>query len=444
MIGKIYIVHHVDTEGPLYEPVEEIFDRLNSILGFDLNIPPTNDNLSKLQNGELISSKELRKTIKSIIKPSLVDFKNDWTEIDEMLRRITSRDFRQKYKDSYDQGWIFNWHLLDHVGFKTNMRRRDIGYSNIFNHYKNFFNENHRSKDDFQWHFHPISFKKDAHKCATSYANSFFELNQILCRRIIDYNWFPQVNRAGFHTIRPDSNWFLEQWMPFDASNQSVSNDSVSLQTDEVNGRFGDWKGAPNDWSLYNPDLYDWRKKGNLNRYISRTLNLNTRFRTINSSEIKNAFEYAMLGNDVYLGITNHDFREMSDEIDDFYKLFKTVSKSYPKVRYINENSLNAFRKVIGYKDREIIENKLDFSVILKNNVLNVKINNGEPFGSQPYLAIKTIGGEYYHDNFDFGEFKKEYFYTFDSHTLDLKEILQISVASNDKYGNLCIKNISI
>lgn len=43
--------------------------------------------------------------------------------------------------------------------------------------------------------------------------------------------WFPLVNRAGMHNERPDSNWFLEQWIPFDASNQSIEM-MIIFQTD--------------------------------------------------------------------------------------------------------------------------------------------------------------------------------------------------------------------
>ena len=139
MKGNIYIVHHVDTEGPLFEPIDEIFQRLNVILGTDLKLTANLKNLKLLQRGQLVQDKELSKTIQKIVNPKLISFKNNWSEIDEMLVRVTSADFRKKYKDSFGNGWVYNWHLLDHVGFKTNERRRDIGYSNVFRHYKNFF-----------------------------------------------------------------------------------------------------------------------------------------------------------------------------------------------------------------------------------------------------------------------------------------------------------------
>ena len=59
---------------------------------------------------------------------------------------------------------------------------------------------------------------------ATSYSNSTDVLYEIITRRIIDNNWFPTVNRAGFHTVRRDSSVFLEEWIPFDYSNQAEYN----------------------------------------------------------------------------------------------------------------------------------------------------------------------------------------------------------------------------
>jgi len=439
--GIVFIVHHIDTEGPLCEPIDEIFVRLKNTVGVDLKIPFTRSNVIKLQNGEIEMDNDLKKEVQKIISPHLISFKENWSEIDEMLTRITAPGYREKFKDSFGNGWTYNWHIVDHVGYLTNERRRDMGYLNIFNHYERLFRELPKFNDDFQWHFHPVSFKNEAHRCATSYENSYYELHQIMCRRIIEKEWFPQVNRAGFHTIRPDSNWFLEQWMPFDASNQSmeeVSNNNMQL--DAINGRFGDWRGAPSDWSIYNPDLYDWRKKGNLHRFISRTLNLKTRFRNINQTEIEKAFESAGKGNNVYLGITNHDYREMSTEIEEFGNLFSDVARRYPDIKFCNSTSVKAFQSVIGYNDEEILANKVDFDIEIKGNLIKVNITNGEPFGPQPYLAIKTTNGRYFHDNFDFGNFKKEYYYTLDKETLMPSEIDKIGVATNDKYGNCKIK----
>lgn len=432
----VYIVHHVDTEGPLYEDIKETFKRLEDILHIKLNIKPTQANLNKLRNGEIDGiSEDLTEKIRIIANPHLLSYKKSWGEVDEMLYRILSPDFRNKYKDSFGNGWIFNWHVMDHVGFTINPRHRDMGYLNIFDHYESILDETESNViDEVNWHFHPVSFDGKANTCATSYENCYPVLHQILCRRLIEKMWFPLVNRAGMHTERPDSNWFLEQWIPFDASNQSIENDDYIS-----NGRYGDWAGAPKDWTIYHPDIYDWRQRGNCNRYIARCLNMMTRFRNLSKDELASAFELAMNTNqNVYVGVTNHDFRELSTEINDFYSMLQDVMVVYPDINVKFAKSSEAFKDVIGLSR----DQKLNFDYAIEENVLTISFTDGEPFGPQPYLAIKTKSGEYRHDNLDFGKFKKVYYYTFDFNTTELSQIDSLVIAANDKYGNQCIKKI--
>lgn len=442
MLGNatVHIVHHVDTEGPLYEDISATFNRIESILDIKIDLEHTKENLERLKTG-FISEQSARIA-------RLAEFKGSWNAVEEMLGRILLPEFRNKISDSFGSGWVYNWHIMDHAGFIANPRKRDLGYLKVFERYEKLLEISNSKQDEMHWHFHPVSLFKEAHSCGTCYENSYDEIHQIITRRLIEKNWFPVVNRPGFHTERPDSNFFLEQYIPFDAANQSLyntNNKTEISQTDNRYGRFGDWEGAPSDWSLYHPDLYDWRKSGNLNRVISRVLNMNSRFRNIDKDEIIKAFEKAQNENiHVYLGITNHDFREMSDEINEFRELLIKVAKKYPKVNFKFNGALDAFRKALGYKEKEIKENAINFDIKwIESNVLKVEILNGEPFGPQPYLALKTKNKKYLHDNFDFGKFKKEYFYTFDNHTVYLKDLESLAVASNDKYGNTCIKRIN-
>lgn len=432
----VYIVHHVDTEGPLYEDIKETFKRLEDILEIKLNIRPTQENLNRLRSGEIkgFSNEQINK-IRLIADPHLLGYKKSWEEVDEMLYRILKPEFRNQYQDSFGNGWVFNWHIMDHAGFTVNPRHRDMGYLNIFEHYESILDETNANKiDEVNWHFHPVPFDKKANTCATSYENCYDVLHQILSRRLIDKEWFPMVNRAGMHTERPDSNWFLEQWIPFDASNQSMDDDDYIAY-----GRYGDWAGAPKDWSIYNPDIYDWRQKGNCNRYISRCLNMMTRFRNLSEKELASAFDLARrTGRNVYVGVTNHDFRELSVEITDFYAMLQKVYSRYNDVEIKFSRSTIAFKDVIGLPT----DKKLNFDATINGNVMRIFFTEGEPFGPQPYLAIKTKGGEYRHDNLDFGEYKKVYYYTFDFNTSELHDIESLVIGTNDKYGNQCVKRI--
>ena len=442
--GKVYIVHHVDTEGPLWENIGELFGRIKVIFGIDLE--PTYENLEKLQKGEIDLPLSIKKEIAVAVDPHTIGFKRNWAMIEEMLYRIMNPTFRNLVKDSFGGGWIYNWHVMDHVGFSSdNPRHRDIGHHNIFDFYTYIIKNTDSTQDRIHWHFHPVAFYKQANVMATSYDNSIKTLHQILCRRLIDKNWFPVVNRAGFHAERPDSNLFLEQWIPFDPSNLAVDeSEQPKHQKDQINGRFADWRGAPTDWSLYHPSLYDWRLPGNANRIIARILNMKARHRNINIEEIEKAFFKAINGENVYLGVTNHDWREMTVEIDEFREMLMVVSKKYPDVKFQYSETVEAFRKVIGYDAEEIEKNALNLEVALSGNTLSVETLNGEIFGPQPYLAIKTKSGEYFHDNFDFQLSKRSFSYVFDEYTILPENIESIGVASNDKYGNTFIKKISI
>ncbi|SKB36919.1 hypothetical protein [Macellibacteroides fermentans] len=440
--GTVYICHHIDTEGPLWENIQELFNRLDIIFGLKLN--PTYDNLEKLQKNEIHIPSNIKDSLLLAIDPHTIGFMRNWGMIEEMLNHIMSKKYRNELKDSFGGGWIFNWHIMDHVGFGShNPRHRDYGYHNILDFYKYMIEMTESYEDAIHWHFHPIPFKKEANIPATSYDNCMPVLLDIITRRLIDRNIFPVVNRAGFHTERIDANLFLEQWIPFDPSNQSVDDiNQPNNQKDLANGRYGDWRGAPSDWSLYHPDLYDWRKPGISNRWIARILNMKSRHRNISEEEIEKAFIKANKGENVYLGITNHDWRDMAVEIDEFRNMLKLVSKKYPAVKFKFSETVHAFQNVIGYSEEEINNNHVDISINLEDNILRVNVINGEIFGPQPYLAFKTKSGEYYHDNFDFQEFKKSFSYVFDEYTFNLALIEKIVVATNDKYGNTCIKCI--
>jgi hypothetical protein len=442
--GIVAIVHHVDTEGPLREPIAATFQRLESLFGVRVEGPQNKDTLDRLRSESLPEiPMAIRGEVAEVFSSHLLDYKESWPEIEEMLGRLLAPQFRMRVPDSFNGGWIYNWHVLDHAGFITNERSRDLGYLSIFNRYDELLSQYDSSGDEIHWHFHPIPFGRAAHMSATSYDNSAYELHQVLTRRLLEKCWFPRVNRAGFHSIRPDSSLFLEQWIPFDASNQS-QDAAVSSQADAVNGRFGDWRGAPSDWSLYHPSVRDWRRPGGMNRVIARCLNLRTRFRNITEDEIDKAFARASRGHIVYVGVTNHDFREMSSEIIAFQDQLVTVAARWSGVPYRYLGAVGAFRLALGYSPHEVSENALAFELVMEGNVLRVRIAQGECFGPQPYLAIKTRDDRYLHDNFDQGRSDGEFLYTFDDLTIRLEAIEAIAVASNDRYGSCFIGRVTV
>lgn len=432
---KLYIVHCVDTEGPIHESLEATFERLKVM--FNVDMLSTKDNLKKIQKQEIDFGNQTE-VIAKTFGEHLLAYNDTWDKVDSMLDKIMSKEYRDKFRDSNGNGIIYNWHCMDNVGFKTNERRRDLGFGHIFSHYKRKIDE-HRAKDPIHWHFHPLSFNKDAHICNTSYDNSYDLLHQIICRRLIDYDWFPVVNRAGFHAIRQDSSFFLEQWIPFDYSNQSTYSDEGGKSD---SSRYGDWRRASKRWIPYHPSHEDYQLPGNMNRLTTKCLNVGTRFKLLTDEEIEAAFQDASENGSAILSFTNHDFRDMSVDIEDTYKRIKQIHEKYQNVCTINSDAVSAMRDT--FYDHENTKNpkvKINLKIVNESNVdkIIVTLKQGKVFGSQPYLAIKTNEGRYYHDNFNERNYPTTWEYILDSSTMKLSTIEQISVASNDCYGHQSI-----
>lgn len=440
----VYIVHAVDTEGPLYESTQAKFDRLQDLFGI-AGIEPTQRNLTRLRNRELdLGGRE--DDVARVLSGHLTNYNDTWDKIDAMLDRLFAPAFRNAAIDSWGGGWVFNWHCLDHVGFEYNPRRRDMGYHNIFDHYRQILVTHGGSRDAIHWHFHPMSTYRDAHRCATSFINSP-ELYQILSRRIIERNWFPTVFRAGFQTERPDSHWFLEQWIPFDISNMALDDPEEYDRTiDFRNGRSGDWRRAPADWSVYQPSHDDYQTPGNCRRSIGRALNVLNRIASIDQAEMDKAFARANGGAPTLVGIASHDFRDLGAEVDFLRDLISESARRYPDVRFRYCEGLEAFRHVLWPEG--IPPEKLDFEILFHpestDDAPNIEVSlvSGQVFGPQPFLSIETRSRRFIHDNFDFSMKGDRWHYAFHADTLPLHDVARIGVAANDRYGNLCLKRL--
>jgi len=427
----VYIVHSIDTEGPLYESLTATFERLEKHFGVSLT--PSKENLAKIQRAEIdLGGKE--KQIAKAFSPQLLDYIDNYGKLDRMLEHIGSKSFRNKMEDSYGGGWVYNWHCVDHIGYDVNPRKKDIGYHNIFDYYSEFIKTTD-APDNIHWHFHPTHHRKISHLNVNTYLrdNKIFE---IIARRIIERNWFPSVNRAGFHMERPDSHWFLEQWMPFDLSNQAFP--ETEEQIDLAGGRFGDWRRAPDDWSIYQPDHDDYQISGNCRRYIGRCLNVGTRMRCINKEEVRKAFKYAEKTGSAVMGFTNHDSRDMAPDVDHVRSLIGEVKPEFPDVKFKFSDVREAFNRALFGRyeppQKNLLEGSLEQTDIEGQWKLTINARE-KTFGPQPFLAVETIGGNFHHDNFDFQEPFRKWTYIFDEHTFPINTVKRVGVATNDVYG---------
>jgi hypothetical protein len=431
---KLFLVHCIDTEGPLREPLEATFDRLEQSLG--IRLTPSLETFQKIRSGELDLG-DKTEGARAICSPHNLDYNDSWPKVESMLDEILSADYRQRFPDSDGHGCVYNWFVMDHVGFDENPRGRDVGYHNIFDRYREKMQEARSHGHELHFHFHPTSTYRQGHICATSYLRSP-HLLEALARRVIDRTWFPSCFRAGFYAERPDSHWFLEQWFPFDFSNNAKAETRAeSLQEDIGGGRFGDWRRAPDDWSHYHPSHDDYQTPGNCRRTIFRALAVGTRMRLMTQRDVDAAFARVADGHSTVLAFSDHDYRDMRRDIEEVYSMVKRGSEKFPSVRWAHSGAKNAARKVLG-----LSTSPLDFDVKLESRgatqLLRVEAR-GQVFGPQPFLAVRTSDRRYINDNFDFQIPGKLWTYTFDHQSIHPGSFDRVGVGASSPDGSACV-----
>ena len=429
----VYVVHCIDTEGPLYEAPEVPFEQIRKVYGID--IEPTEENLAKLRLGKLdLHGNE--EAVKNIIGIRRMAIGNDWNAIDKMLVRITSEDFRFRLPDNMGQGWKYSWFCVDHVGFTgENPRRRDSGHHKVFDHYMNMISEQNMG-DIVQFHHHPVSHSGNYHESGTAFWGRS-TLNEILTRKIIERKWFPVAFRPGFHTERADAHWFLEQWIPFDYGNQAVKGIATD-QPDIMDGRFGDWRFAPTEWKPYHPAYDNYQKKGDCKRWITRCLNMNAKSCEITFEDVCEAFELAQREGKAILAFTNHDYKDMEYEVDRIRGFIELAQAEFPEVSFQYMDAVSAMREYCELKPKKI-KMECEIKSMPNGKKLIVK-TNGNLFVAQPYLAFQTKDGRFLWDNMDNGV-DNQWSYTFDYNSIDYAMIQKIGIAVSDDYGYCEVAN---
>jgi hypothetical protein len=415
----------------LWESVEATFERLRTNVGVDLDLDPTPQNLCLLQDKK-IDLRGLEDEVAAILNPQLLAYNDTWDRVDEMLRRIMSHDFRTQMLDSFGGGWVYNWHCVDHVGYSENPRRRDIGFHNIFDHYRVMLKETASPQDGVHFHYHPMPFNRRANCSGTHWFAHGDTLFTILARRIIDRDWFPCTHRPGFHVERPDSHWFLEQHIPFDYANQSKPFSSMVKELQW--GHFGDWRRAPQAWRPYHPSHDDYQLEGACRRWIARCLNVGTWFLGLEQDDVDQAFAEARDGSPVILSFTDHDFRDMAPDVQQVRAMLWSAAQRYPDVQFKFCEAREAMRSALGLPDERPC--KIDLS--LDGNRLVIS-SDKSTFGPQPFLAVKTKAGQYYHDNLDAEIPYRTWSYVLDKDTVFPEAVEAIGVGACDAAGNVTV-----
>ena len=422
----LHIVHCIDTEGPLSESLSATFQRISSTFG--LKLTANSETLFKLQNKQFYLN-GLEDAVARMVAPDLLAYNTNWEKIRHMLDELLSDKFRRRMVDDVGNGWVYSWHCMDHMGYVENPRHKDVGYGNVFRFYRDILAETGSKQDELNWHFHPVAVTGNALNAATSYTNSYALLNEILCRRILEDGWFPVVNRPGFHSERPDSHAFLEQWIPFDYANQAYEEEGD--QPDAIGGRFGDWRRAPNSWRGYHPDHDDYQQPGSCRRIIFRCLNVGTRLRVLNLSHVRKAFMEAHESGSAILAFSDHDYRDIRPDVEVVRAMINEIKPEFPEVSLRFSGAEEAARDVLGVG----AEPAPQLSLRLIENRLVIQVEKGHIFGPQPFLALKTREGRVFHDNLDVQMPGRLWTYMLDTHTLLPSALVSIGIGAAGRHG---------
>ena len=74
----LYIIHCIDTEGPLNESLKKTFLRLKSIFG--ISMKPSKKNLIKIKNKQINFGKKTD-LIAKVFSKQLIEYNNSWKKI---------------------------------------------------------------------------------------------------------------------------------------------------------------------------------------------------------------------------------------------------------------------------------------------------------------------------------------------------------------------------
>jgi hypothetical protein len=379
----VYVVHCVDTEGPLEETLEATFERLRKERNIDF--PPSLHTLEALQRKEIdLGGQE--DDIADYLSPSRLSYLSTWQSLEKMVLEVTDQGYRKAHASPDGNLYTFSWFIVDVVGYKDNPRRKATGFHTIWDKYQRILKDRFFN-DIFGWHFHTVPPTHDALHYNTSWTNNDFH-EQVLARRVIERQWFPSLFRAGGVIERNDLSYWLERFIPFDYSNQN--NKYATFKA----GDQSDWRHAPTKWMPYHPSFYDYRKKGNMKRSIFRCLDVKNMGCILDESEVREAFQQAQESGHAILAYTNHDRRDMRPEITHMHRLIEATAKDFPEVQWQYSNALAAARSALNISCNRPLEIQLS----VENNIL--KIRSNQPlFTGDLFLAVEERGGIFYRDN---------------------------------------------
>jgi hypothetical protein len=432
---EVLVVHCVDTEGIFNEGLDATFSRINEKTG--ISVVPSEDNLELIRLGkhpQITTDASLLDLIDSR-QISFIDNLDDHHDV--LMDLMTGH--RNKLLDSFGKGYVWTWHTLDFVGFKTNPRKRIEGHHPVFDLFNRYIEEAKKVtevRDILQWHYHHPPFDGSGIKSGVDWFQRG-NYSEILSRKILDRMWFPCSFRPGEHIERNAISFWLEQWFPFDYASRSIEKGRGNEQPDD-DGRRHDWRRAPTEWGAYRPDYRDYQVPGDMKRHVARILDTKARAYSIDEFEVEKAFEQASKASlPVILAVMNHDYRDMRPDHTHMTELLRSASEKYPEIPFRYCHGVEAMRRHLGLESMPPIH--LDVNVSENGRQVDV-MTDRNPFGPEPWFCFETNRSEAVHEPlYRIGE--NHWRYQFQ---IPLADVKAVGLACNDDAGNTSVLKMEL
>jgi hypothetical protein len=162
--------------------------------------------------------------------------------------------------------------------------------------------------------------------------------------------------------------------------------------------------------------------------------------RSLTNQHVIEAFKEAEIYGAAILAFANHDWRNIKPDIERVLDLVSSSHRDFPDVQIKYSGAHEAAKSLLGFQTEPILK----FHVYLLDNRLNVEVISGDIFGPQPFLAIKTKSGSFFHDNFDIMVPRKVWTYVLDEQTIRVEDISMIGVGSAGKFGNFAVSVLNL
>jgi len=314
--------------------------------------------------------------------PARPELLPSWTLVDGAMARLFDPAFRRRHPDPTGGHLKIGWFFLTWTGFTTNPRGRALGYHQIRDHYLDRWkNRIAETGDEECWHYHNPAPSRIGNEWGIDWTTCA-EYDAIVSRQILERDWFPVCYRAGGTIMDPVSSRWVDAWFPFDYSNRAPVN---------IEGLV-DWSGGVRDWSVYHPSPEDFRRPGSGRRHMARCLDLQTWIHALTDDEIAAAFERAADGAPAVVSCFDHDYRDISDRVDELRARVHRVAAKFPAVTWQYASPVEAVRRYVRAPE----PTPLAIDATAHDTGVLVRASEAV-YQSIPWVAVRTSPGSIEH-----------------------------------------------